>query len=291
MKILITGVTGQIGKETAYYFLTQTKYKLYLVGNKKKASILGKKIYFHDLSKPVKIKFKPDIIIHCASKHIFSKNKKNMSHVYKNNIEMSENLIQFSNKKNKKKLIFFSSIETYGKISDHEITEKTKVNKSNLYGKSKLVSEKIFFEKKNKFKIICLRLPGVFTFNLNKNFPLIVRITRLIKNNKDFNVFHLNKKFNNVVDCYEIFKILKVIINSKKEVTDYYNISASKPLKFIQVIELIKKKFNSNSKFLIKKPSKNSFIISNKKFTKKFKFKFSTTYKIIDRCCNNLLRK
>ena len=96
--------------------------------------------------------------------------------------------------------------------------------------------------------------PGVFTLNLKKNFPLIVRIANLIKENKNLNVFHLNKKFNNIIDCYEIFKILKKIIYSKKkEVTGYYNISASEPLKFFQVIKLIKKKFNSDSKFFRKK--------------------------------------
>lgn len=291
MKILITGVTGQIGNEIACYFLTKTKFDLYLVGNKKKVKTLGKKIYFHDLRKPLKIKFDPDIIIHCASKHIFSKNKKNMSYVYKNNIEMSKNLTRFSNEKNVRKFIFFSSIEVYGKINDRELNEKTKVNKPNLYGKSKLDSEQIFFDKKNKFNAICLRLPGVFTLNLKKNFPLIVRIANLIKENKNLNVFHLNKKFNNIIDCYEIFKILKKIIYSKKkEVTGYYNISASEPLKFFQVIKLIKKKFNSDSKFFRKKPSKNSFIISNKKFTKTFKFKFASTFKIVDRCCANLLR-
>ena len=42
-------------------------------------------------------------------------------------------------------LYFFSSIEVYGKINDRELNEKTKVNKPNLYGKSKLDSEQIFF--------------------------------------------------------------------------------------------------------------------------------------------------
>ena len=132
--------------------------------------------------------------------------------------------------------------------------------------------------------------PRVFTLNLKKNFPLIVRIANLIKENKNLNVFHLNKKFNNIIDCYEIFKIQKKLFILKKEVTGYYNISASEPLKFFQVIKLIKKKFNSDSKFFRKKPSKNSFIISNKKFTKTFKFKFASTFKIVDRCCANLLR-
>ena len=79
-----------------------------------------------------------------------------------------------------------------------------------------------------------------------------MRIASLIKENKNLNVFHLNKKFNNIIDCYEIFKIKKKLFILKKEVTGYYNISASEPLKFFQVIKLIKKKFNSDLNFLEK---------------------------------------
>ena len=92
---------------------------------------------------------------------------------------MTKNLIKFSNKNNVKKLIFLSSVDVYGQVKNKILFEDYKPLKPNLYGKSKFISEKLFCNKNNKFKAICLRIPGIFTFNLKKNYPLIIKIVKL----------------------------------------------------------------------------------------------------------------
>ena len=100
---------------------------------------------------------------------------------------------------------------------------------------------------------------------------------------------YLNSKFNNITDTYEIVKFINIVLKSKKMRTSIYNFSASRPIKFIAVINLIKKIFKSKSKIIKKNLNKTSFIISNKKITNDFNIKISATTNIITRCCREIL--
>jgi nucleoside-diphosphate-sugar epimerase len=181
-------------------------------------------------------------------------------------------------------------MDVYGLIKKKVLFENQKPLNPNLYGKSKSLSEKLFCNKNNNFQAICLRIPGVFTSDLTRNRPLIIGILKKIINNEDVYAYNLDKKFNNILDAEEIVKFIKVILK-KKIKSEIYNFSASKPLKLIDVINLIKKIFKSKSHVIQKNLKKNSFIISNKKIQNDFRIKISTTKKIIDRSCKNILLK
>ena len=156
------------------------------------------------------------------------------------------------------------------------------------FGKSKSLSEKLFCSKNNKFRTVCLRIPGIFTSDLTRNRPLIINILKKVKNNENIIAYNLDKKFNNILDTTEIVKFIKIILNKKVIKTEVYNLSATNPIKFIEVINLLKKIFKSNSKIINKNLKLNSFIISNKKIRNEFKVKISTTKNIIIRGCKNI---
>lgn len=284
---MITGADGAIGKEIALLLSKNKKFDLYLFSYRKTEKN-KKKIFFQNFTKPINYNIKPDAIIHCAAKHGFSKTGNSMKNVYSTNLKITKNLIKFSNKKKVKKLIFLSSVDIYGKINTNEVRENNKSIGSNLYGKSKLISERLFCQKKNCFKTICLRIPGIFTFDLSKNHPLIVTIIKKTLRNENINIYNFNAKFNNILDTYEIVRMIKIFLNRKKIKSDYYNFAASKPLKFVNVIKLIKKILNSKSQIINQKKIKKSFTISNRKISKEFNFKVATTVKIITRCCKEI---
>ena len=288
MNILISGASGEIGGQIANNFSKNKNYNLYLIGNKNRKKNI--KIYKHDLTKILKINFKPDVIIHLAAKHLFSK-KGSKKNIYHNNIKMTKNLITFANEKKIKKFIFFSSVDVYGKITSKIINENTNKQYPNSYGRSKLESEKMLLDKNNKFSVVCYRIPGFFSTNLSRDFPLIVKIARTIINNKKLKIFNSSSKFNNILDLKEILKILKISIKKNGYTKKIYNLSASKPMKFIEIIYLLKKNFKSSTNLIEKKSTKKSFIISNRKFSKEFNFKFSSTKNIINRCCSQILKK
>jgi nucleoside-diphosphate-sugar epimerase len=291
MRILITGTEGKVGNEILYLLSKNNKYKLFsftkkkIIKNKKKI-----KFFKQDLTKPIKHKLNVDIIIHCASKNPLSKYKNDSKKIYSTNIKMTKNLINFSNKSKVKKIVFLSAMDIYGSIKKNIIFENEKKLNLNAYGKSKLMSEKLFCNKKNLFKTICLRVPGIFITDLKRDRPLIISLVKKIIKNQDIYVYNLSSKFNNVMDSNEIVKFIKLIFK-KKIKSEVYNFSASRPIKFIKVLKIIIKIFKSSSNIIKKKTNKKSFLISNKKIKNNFNFKISSTEKIITRCCHNIASK
>ena len=139
-----------------------------------------------------------------------------MRSIYKINLEITKNLIKFSNKNDVKNIFFLSSMDVYGKINNQVVSENLKPLQPSLYGKSKLLSEKLLCQRKNKFNAICFRMPGVFNFDLKKNYPLITRILKKIINNQDVEIYNSNKKFNNILDVKEIVKFINILLQKKK---------------------------------------------------------------------------
>ena len=161
MNILITGVNGIVGNEIANLLSNEKKYKLFLFTSKKE-KIKKKNInrYYQDLAKPINYNFKIDTIIHCAAKNPLSLIGNNPEDMYRTNMKITKNIINFSNKKNVKKIIFLSAMDVYGTIKKKILYEDYKTLNPNLYGKSKILSEKLFCKKNNKFRS---------NFNLNRH--------------------------------------------------------------------------------------------------------------------------
>ena len=293
MKIMLTGANGIVGKEIANRLINNKEYELFLLSNSK-INIKNKKkkikLLKQDLTKPIRFQLKTDVIIHCAAKNPLSKKGNDMKSIYEKNLKITKNLIKFSNENSVKKMIFLSSVNVYGLIKKKIVTENFKPNKPCLYGKSKFFSEKLFNEKKNKFKTISLRIPGVLALNLSKNQPLMVNMVKKIINGENVYAYNLNSKFNNITDSYEIAKFINIILRKKNIKTSIYNFSASRPMQVMHVINLIKRIFKSRSKVIQKKLNKSSFVISNKKIKNDFNIKISTTKNIITRCCRKILK-
>ena len=282
LNLLITGANGYIGNDIMHYFEKNKNYKVIGVVKRKIKNLNKKKtkIIIRNLEKELNINLPIDVIIHCAEKNPFSP-----SEGYKKNIIIAKNIINFSLKKKIKKIIFLSSVSVYGKIKSKIIDENTKINKLSSYGKRKIESENILLKKCKDFNVIILRLPGILVLNTKRKKPLIMSIINKVKSNKKINIYNPEENFNNVLDTLELFEVIKKILNKKIKKNFIYNLSSSKPIKFLHVIDLIIKKMKANPSVKKILNSKKSFIISNKKFSHDYNFVFSTTKKIISRFC------
>ena len=294
MKILITGSDGSIGSDLSRYFNEITNINL-ILHTRRKNKLNHKNIkyfFFKDLTKKIKLNLKPDIVIHCAGVNKSFDKSDNYKKNFDSNILMVKNIINYSNENNVKKVFFLSSIDVYGLVKKKIISEKDIHNKSNYYGKSKLLSEKLIMDKNNFFKSISLRIPGTLNYEFKKNQPLLMNIIQKIILRKEISIFNPQNKFNNILDTYELFKILSFLIKKKIYKNDVYNLSSSYPLSFISIIKIIEKKLDINAiihqEFKIKK---KSFLISHKKINNDYKISISSKKKIITRFCENLKKK
>ena len=202
---------------------------------------------------------------------------------------MSKNLSDYCNKKKIKKVVFISAINTYGSIKKNIINENYIPNNPSWYGLSKLESEKIFLNHNNQYKCICLRVPGIFTSDLTKNHPLIINIIKKFINGSKVEIYNKNGLFNNIIDTYEIFKFSKLFLFKKENISGIYNLASSKPIKFSNIINYLKKKFNSSSKIINISNKQKPFIIDTRKIEKNFNIKISSTLETIERNCEKII--
>ena len=111
-----------------------------------------------------------------------------------------------------------------------------------------------------------------------------------MKKNKKIEIYNPKSLFNNTLDVKEIFEVIKYMIN-KNIKSSIYNLSASKPIFFDKIVELLKKKIGYKKNILIVKNKKNSFTIDNKKIIKETGVKINSTDKIVKRFLKNYLSK
>ncbi len=284
MKIFISGASGLVGRDLITYLLKENHKILATYRNRRKAqkeiahkNLKWKKI---DLKKPIKIKQKIDIIIHCAVAHPFSKKNKTENYVGSNILSLI-NITEFAKKSNTKLIINLSSLKYYGKIFCKKLDENYSPMEQDFLGVTKLFSERYLEEQPVNF--VNLRLPGVLCLSKNNPRPWLQTVINKIKNNQKIDLHNIDTSFNNVIDTQEVARFILKIINKKNKIRDTFNFSASKPIRLRKIIEMIKIKYNSQSKIINTKSNAKSYIILSDKLRKFFKFKPISTSKIIER--------
>jgi len=163
MKILISGANGVVGSDLVKFFSKKNKvYGIYRTSNFVNKKLKSKNIFWkkHDLSKKIKINFKPDIIIHCAVVHSFSK-RNDEKNLINSNILGIMNILDFANLKNVKKIFHLSSINVYGEI-----------NKTPVYFEDKTLDNSHYICNHGLF------LPSYITLS-NKDILYICKIIKL----------------------------------------------------------------------------------------------------------------
>jgi len=285
VKILICGANGVVGKDLVY-FLSKKHKILGTYRNNKKNLYHNKNIKWIkcDFTNEIQISFKPDLIINCLTTHTFS-NKKDFIDYYNSHILSVLNLIDFSKKKFVKKIINFSSMNIYGKVKSKILTEKVLPNDPDIIGITKFIGEKIF--KNSNLDVVNLRLPGILCIKNTKKYPIISRFIEALKKNEEITVYNKNTLFNNVIDTYELSKLIEKIFFKKTLKQKTFNVAASQPIKLNEVISLLTKKINSKSKIVYLKKKNQSYLISTTKLKKYFNFLPSSTKKIIVRNLHN----
>lgn len=289
-KIIITGALGQDGIILSKLYLKK-KFKVFgFIRKHKKFKIKGVKYKINDLKSKKKVEkdlisIDPDIILHLAStnnSYIKRKNKENYKINYFLNLECTKNILDsITENKLDTNFVFAGSSLMYGKNSQKLVTENTKFNSREYYGKYKIDSHKLIISAKKNKKI---KASTVILFNhdsiyRNKKF-LIPQIIKSFKN-KNINYLrkiyklNINGDFSHAEDiCYGIYKLTQ----SKKNI-DKVILSSGKRFYINTIINFLEKYFNLyiNKRDIIKNDNNSKLIGSNKLAKKFLKFKITKT--------------
>ncbi len=275
MNVLITGCCGFIGFHTSLYFQKYKNFKVFGIDNfndyyEIKHKKLRKKILLEqsnklnlknlDILEKNKLKKflknkKFDYVVHLAAQPGVQFSEKNPIKSIENNVNGTNNLLYYLDKKNLKKFILASSSSIYGdKIKSFKETDKTD-NQKSIYGVSKKSCELIAntYAEIYNFKSIALRLftvygpfgrPDMSIYKFTKN----IIEDRLIHINGSLQISRDYTHVNDVVDV--ISKILKKKNISKKNF-EYYNVGGNSSITLNEVIKILEKKIKKKSKIKV----------------------------------------
>ncbi len=276
-KILIVGGCGYIGSRLISFF-DKVHFEIKVLDiqmNGDPLKINNYKIDYKNLTTRTLKKF--DHIIFLAAHSSVKACNDDITGAVENNIINTKKLIDKIKKIKKVNFIFASSAAIYNGINGIA-KENLNINfkPNQLYDVSKYYIENYITENLKKFYI--LRLSTVSGFSPNQNNDLIINKMYLdsIKKRKITVINPNTRKSVLFIDdlCKAIVKIIKT--NKKFGI---YNLSSLN----LKIIQIAKKIANTNkSKIVIKKGQTHySFFASNEKFSKNFKFKFISDFKLM----------
>lgn len=270
MNILITGVFGFIGQ--SLYKNYKKKNNVKGIGRKKKKekfknskNLIKKSISLANLTK---IKFRPDIIFHCAGSGSVSESNKNKKRDYYCNVKLTKQLFEYANSFKKKPIIyFFSSAAVYGNSIN-------KINPISAYGKNKFLGEKLSLKYSKEFEIslVILRLFSVYGEGNRKQ--LFWDICKKIQKKNDV-YFGTGEEIRSWLHIKDLIKAINKLLKIKKFPL-IIDLGSFRGIKNKQIIQYFYKIFHLNRSIKfngIKKSGDPFKQISNNRKIKKLGWK------------------
>lgn len=284
MKILITGANGAVGSDLVNFFSKNNKViALYRTSNFISSKFRNKNIKWlkQDLRKKISHKINPKILIHCVVAHPFSK-KSNYLNYLESNIIALKNVIEFAKRQKIEKFFYLSSIKIYGDVQSKIQKDYNVFVNPDILGATKILAEKML--ELQKFNYLNIRLPGVLCYKINDfRRPWLNYVINRLRKNKFVNIYNSSGLFNNVIDTFEIFRLINYLGKKKKIKNGSLNFAARKPIKIKKMIFNLKRKLSSKSKIVFKKEKSKHFILSTKKTIDDYRFRTADTSTIINR--------
>ena len=201
MKIIVTGVNGQLGNDVVD-LLQNLDYK----------DVIGIDINELDITDQSAVNDffklnKPDIIIHCAAYTAVDKAEDNVDMCMNVNVQGTKNLVDQA-RKYKSKFVYISTDYVFDGDKETPYTIEDSPSPKSIYGKSKLLGE---LETRKYDQHFIIRISWVFGKN---GFNFVKTMLRLGNEKDEINV--VNDQFGSPTYTRDLSKLIVEIINTEK---------------------------------------------------------------------------
>jgi UDP-4-amino-4,6-dideoxy-N-acetyl-beta-L-altrosamine transaminase/dTDP-4-dehydrorhamnose reductase len=242
-KMLITGISGLLGNNLAYYF--KDKYDILGLYSSHLVQVKGVKVKKVDILSKNSLRkiisdFRPDIVIHCASLTNVDFCEVNKGLTKKINVDGTKNVVNGIND-DKAKLIYISTDSVYDGEKGNFV-EDGKINPKNYYGVSKYQGELEVSQRKNS---LILRT-NIFGWNIQNKFSIGEWIINQLASK------HRIKGFKDAIfSSIYTFELAKIIdLTIKKDLRGLYNCASRDSLSKFQFAKELARRFNLDTSLI-----------------------------------------
>jgi len=251
MKILITGISGLLGGNLAYYF--RDRHDIVGIYHSNPVEISRVTTVKGNIAEPDEMhrlisQFQPDVLIHCASITNIDYCETHRSAAYKINVEGTRNIVHCL-RGSAAKLIYISTDAVFDGLKGN-YSETDPINPPNYYGQTKYEGE---MEAQQRKKSLVVRT-NIFGWNIQSKYSLAEWILHELTAEREIRGF-VDVFFSTMYN-FCLARLLEQAISSDLDGT--YNLASSSPLSKYEFAVAIAERFGLDRK-LVKPVSIDEF--------------------------------
>ena len=178
---------------------------------------------------------KPFTIIFLA---VVNKDVDNSYGAFLDNVQMAWNLVSAARDANVRSVIYFSSVDVYGRSPKLPMSETTSLNPDTWYGLSKSTSEWIVREELgSKFPTCLLRIPGIFGHS-RKDKSVIGRLIATVQKEEKAFIHGDGKLLRDYVFAPDLCEVVERLVTRK--VSGTFNVATGTSISLLQILGVIR---------------------------------------------------
>jgi dTDP-4-dehydrorhamnose reductase len=271
--ILVTGASGLLGGNLCYLFNSKG-FNVTGVTNRQKVGIPN--VSMINVQEIDRAHTEFEFIIHCAAMTNVDECEKNPTEAYEVNVNFTESLIDFANKKNA--LLIHISTDAVYKDGPQPRHEKTAVEPLNIYARTKLQAEERVLQNANDFFVFRTNL---FGYNILNKFSLAEWVYYNVSSGTTISGFY--DVFFSPILVNDLFDVIVHLINNRNGITnEVLNVGSAKGFSKYEFAVRIANLFGLDSSLIRKTsvadfgftaPRTNNTLMDCKKFETSFNYK------------------
>ena len=178
---------------------------------------------------------KPFTIIFLA---VVNKDVENTYSAFLNNVQMAWNFVSAARAANIESVVYFSSVDVYGRAPKLPMSETTALDPDTWYGLSKSTSEWIVREELgSKFPTCLLRIPGIFGPS-RKDRSVIGRLIATIRKERKVYIHGDGKLLRDYVFARDLCEVVERLVTRRASGT--FNVATGTSVSLLQILEVVR---------------------------------------------------
>jgi len=262
MNIAVTGATGFLGKYLIDYFVI-CSYNVFVIARPQEEA----HELFHSnvniiesdftLESLVEVLNDVEVVVHLAAQTMQrDSDPLKVSQFYHVNVQITENVLLAAQQNGIKQLVHISSNSVYSGANKLPFTEKQNPIPSNVYGVSKLYSEKIgeFVAHKTGMNVASLRLARLFGYG-ERETVVFSKYMKLASEGKDIEIWGDGKTAIDFLYVHDAVKAIELTVKNNIQ-SGVYNVGSNKAYSIKEIAQTIKKVYYNRINIIFDKSKK-----------------------------------